>query len=74
MVYLRGPQNAPTSQYYLLSIYIFKPLSTFLQPVTSIYLSNIIIKFLECQELDPGLLGENQDCYLCALKPPKSII
>ena len=27
-------------------------------------------KFWECWESNPGLLGENQVCYLCAMRPP----
>ena len=26
----------------------------------------------ECRESNPGLLGEKQVCYLCAMHPPKS--
>ena len=38
-------------------IKIFKPLSTFL--LRLINLSNFEVNFWECQELNPGLLGEN---------------
>ena len=27
-------------------------------------------KFLERWEMNPGLLGEKQVCYLCAVQPP----
>ena len=38
--------------------------------VLSINLSNVKRKnSLECRESNPGLLGEKQECYLCAMQP-----
>ena len=31
-------------------------------------------KIWERSESNPGLLGEKQECYLCAMQPPLSII
>ena len=53
------------------SINIFKPLSSYLQPAWSINFSNIKINYRECRESNPGLLGEKQECNLCAMQLPK---
>ena len=50
-------------------INIIKPLSTFIYPGMSINLNNIKRKFWESQESKPGQLGENQECYICAMLP-----
>ena len=42
-------------------INIIKLLSTFLEPVPSINLSNIAINFGKCPELNPGPLGEKEE-------------
>ena len=49
---------------------IFK-LSTLLLP--SINLSDIMKIPWELWELNPGLLGEKRECYLCAMQPPSPI-
>ena len=52
---------------FCFSIGIIKPLSTFLLPAPSLNLSSVIIIFRERQESNPRMLGERQECYLCAV-------
>ena len=49
------------------SVDIFKPKSTFLEPVLPINLGNIYNIFLEMLRIEPGPLGERREHYLCAL-------
>ena len=51
---------------------IIKHLSTFLYPELSIELGNIMVNFREHLETNPGLLGEKQERFLCAMlsSPP----
>ena len=60
------------------SINIFKPLSTSFEPAQLINHSNInnfsSEIFWECKDSNPGLLGEKQVCYLCAMEPLPSVI
>ena len=51
-------------------IKIFKPVTNFPKPVPSINLGNVKLYFWECRELNPGRLGEKQECYLFAIQPP----
>ena len=30
--------------------------------------------YQECQELNPGLLGEKQERYVCAVQPPRMML
>ena len=59
------------------SIDFFKPLFTILEPAPLINLSNIdnfSSEYVwECWETNPGLLGEKQVCYLCAMQTPATI-
>ena len=45
----------------------------FSQPGQSIILSNSEIIFLGRRESNQGLLGEKQECYLCAMLPPTTL-
>ena len=48
----------------------FSSLCLLFQAVPSINLSSIKKKFLGCRELNTGLVGEKQVCYLWAMQPP----
>ena len=53
---------------------IFKPLSTVLSDAVtkSHNIKRKIHGSWECGELSPGLLGEKQVCYLCAVRQPET--
>ena len=49
----------------------FSSLCPLFQAVQSINLSSIQKKFLGCRELNTGLVGEKQVCYLLAIQPTR---
>ena len=49
-------------------------MSTFRFPTPSINLGNYEIHCCKCQELNPGLLGEKQERYVCAVQPPRMMM
>ena len=60
----------------LINIFKPRPLSSYQRSwLTSATLIIFHLKFLwECCESNPGLLGEKQVCYLCAMQPPPTVI
>ena len=49
---------------------IIKPLSTVLKHVVNKSEKHHEKNYWECQESNEGLLGEREECYLCALQHP----